>query len=116
MGLRIGIDCDGVLRNLIPCITESIKETHPQHADKILLACFPKNGLFSKFLSNNKCFNYLQWTFFPFTKSKNKNNAKRKNTPKRSSKIKRLANSRYICFEKHKKCGRTRRFKYIFNL
>ena len=36
MGLRIGIDCDGVLRNLIPCITESIKETHPQHADKIL--------------------------------------------------------------------------------
>ena len=36
MGLRIGIDCDGVLRDLIPCITESIKETHPQHADKIL--------------------------------------------------------------------------------
>ena len=36
MGLRIGIDCDGVLRNLIPCITDSIKETHPQHADKIL--------------------------------------------------------------------------------
>ena len=36
MGLRIGIDCDGVLRDLIPCITDSIKETHPQHADKIL--------------------------------------------------------------------------------
>ena len=36
MGLRIGIDCDGVLRDLIPCITESIKETHPQHANKIL--------------------------------------------------------------------------------
>ena len=36
MGLRIGIDCDGVLRNLIPCITDSIKETHPHHADKIL--------------------------------------------------------------------------------
>tara|TARA_R100001591_G_scaffold79368_1_gene86626 strand:+ start:620 stop:1189 length:570 start_codon:yes stop_codon:yes gene_type:complete len=36
MGLRIGIDCDGVLRDLIPCITDSIKETHPQHVDKIL--------------------------------------------------------------------------------
>jgi len=36
MGLRIGIDCDSVLRDLIPAITESIKETHPQHADKIL--------------------------------------------------------------------------------
>ena len=36
MGLRIGIDCDGVLRDLIPCITDSIKETHPHHADKIL--------------------------------------------------------------------------------
>ena len=36
MGLRIGIDCDGVLRDLIPCITDSIKETHPQHTDKIL--------------------------------------------------------------------------------
>ena len=34
--MRIGIDCDGVLRDLIPCITDSIKETHPQHADKIL--------------------------------------------------------------------------------
>ena len=34
--MRIGIDCDGVLRDLIPAITESIKETHPQHADKIL--------------------------------------------------------------------------------
>jgi len=36
VGLRIGIDCDGVLRDLIPCITDSIKETHPHHADKIL--------------------------------------------------------------------------------
>ena len=27
--MRIGIDCDGVLRDLIPCITDSIKETHP---------------------------------------------------------------------------------------
>ncbi len=34
--MRIGIDCDGVLRDLIPCITDSIKKTHPQHADKIL--------------------------------------------------------------------------------
>ena len=36
MGLRIGIDCDSVLRDLIPCITDSIKETHPEHTDKIL--------------------------------------------------------------------------------
>mgnify|MGYP001184376382 CR=1 FL=1 len=36
MGLRIGIDCDGVLRDLITCITDTVKETHPQHADKIL--------------------------------------------------------------------------------
>ena len=34
--MRIGIDCDGVLRDLITCITDSVKETHPQHADKIL--------------------------------------------------------------------------------
>ena len=34
--MRIGIDCDGVLRDLITCITDTIKETHPQHADKIL--------------------------------------------------------------------------------
>ena len=34
--MRIGIDCDGVLRDLIPCITDSIKKTHPEHADKIL--------------------------------------------------------------------------------
>ena len=33
--MRIGIDCDGVLRDLIPCIIDDIKETHPQHADKI---------------------------------------------------------------------------------
>ena len=36
MGLRIGIDCDSVLRDLTGCITETIKETHPQYADKIL--------------------------------------------------------------------------------
>ena len=36
--MRIGIDCDGVLRDLITCITDSVKETHPQHADKILTA------------------------------------------------------------------------------
>jgi 5'(3')-deoxyribonucleotidase len=34
--MRIGIDCDGVLRDLITCITDSVKETHPQHTDKIL--------------------------------------------------------------------------------
>ena len=34
--MRIGIDCDGVLRDLIPAIVDSIKTTHPQHADKIL--------------------------------------------------------------------------------
>ena len=33
--MRIGIDCDGVLRDLIPCIIDGIKETHPQHTDKI---------------------------------------------------------------------------------
>ena len=35
MGLRIGIDCDGVLRDLIPAIQESVKKTHPQHVDKM---------------------------------------------------------------------------------
>ena len=34
--MRIGIDCDGVLRDLIPAIVEGIKATHPEHADKIL--------------------------------------------------------------------------------
>ena len=34
--MRIGIDCDGVLRDFIPDLISSIKETHPQHADKIL--------------------------------------------------------------------------------
>ena len=38
MGLRIGIDCDSVLRDLVPAIKDSIKKTHPQHADKILQA------------------------------------------------------------------------------
>ena len=36
MGLRIGIDCDGVLRDFIPALQDSIKETHPEHSDKIL--------------------------------------------------------------------------------
>ncbi len=36
MGLRIGIDCDGVLRDLIGEITSSVKEQYPEHADKIL--------------------------------------------------------------------------------
>ena len=34
--MRIGIDCDGVLRDLIPAIVDGIKTTHPEHADKIL--------------------------------------------------------------------------------
>ena len=34
--MKIGIDCDGVLRDLIPAIVDGIKTTHPQHADKIL--------------------------------------------------------------------------------
>ena len=35
--MRIGIDCDGVLRDFIPDLISSIKETHPEHADKILV-------------------------------------------------------------------------------
>ena len=35
--MRIGIDCDGVLRDFIPDLIDSIKETHPEHADKILV-------------------------------------------------------------------------------
>jgi len=34
--MRIGIDCDGVLRDFIPALIDSIKESHPEHADKIL--------------------------------------------------------------------------------
>ena len=34
--MRIGIDCDGVLRDFIPDLINSVKETHPEHADKIL--------------------------------------------------------------------------------
>jgi len=34
--MRIGIDCDGVLRDLIPYTIKHIKENHPEHADKIL--------------------------------------------------------------------------------
>ena len=34
--MRIGIDCDGVLRDLIPDIINKIKEVNPEHADKIL--------------------------------------------------------------------------------
>ena len=33
--MRIGIDCDGVLRDLIPDIVNKIKETNPEHGDKI---------------------------------------------------------------------------------
>ena len=35
--MRIGIDCDGVLRDFIPCLIDGIKETHPQHTNKILV-------------------------------------------------------------------------------
>ena len=35
--MRIGIDCDGVLRDFIPDLIDSINETHPEHADKILV-------------------------------------------------------------------------------
>ena len=34
--MRIGIDCDGVLRDFIPDVINLIKEKHPEHADKIL--------------------------------------------------------------------------------
>ena len=33
--MRIGIDCDGVLRDFIPALIDSIKESHPEHSDKI---------------------------------------------------------------------------------
>tara|TARA_Y100000310_G_scaffold49686_1_gene45907 strand:- start:3606 stop:4169 length:564 start_codon:yes stop_codon:yes gene_type:complete len=33
--MRVGIDCDGVLRDFIPDLINKIKETHPEHADKI---------------------------------------------------------------------------------
>ena len=35
--MKIGIDCDGVLRDFIPQIINTIKKTHPEHADKILV-------------------------------------------------------------------------------
>ena len=33
--MRIGIDCDGVLRDFIPDLINKIKETHPEHAAEI---------------------------------------------------------------------------------
>jgi len=33
--MRIGIDCDGVLRDFIPALIDSVKESYPEHADKI---------------------------------------------------------------------------------
>ena len=33
--MRIGIDCDGVLRDFIPALIDSIKETHPQYTNLI---------------------------------------------------------------------------------
>ena len=35
--MRIGIDCDGVLRDFIPDLVDSINETHPEYSDKILV-------------------------------------------------------------------------------
>jgi len=35
--MRIGIDCDGVLRNFIPDLINKIEQTHPQHSNKILI-------------------------------------------------------------------------------
>ena len=37
MGLRIGFDCDGVLRDFIPDLIDGIKTTHTEHAEKILV-------------------------------------------------------------------------------
>ena len=34
--MRIGIDCDGVLRDFIPDVINKINETRPHHSDKIL--------------------------------------------------------------------------------
>tara|TARA_Y100000590_G_scaffold455334_1_gene603782 strand:- start:1597 stop:2160 length:564 start_codon:yes stop_codon:yes gene_type:complete len=34
--MRIGIDCDGVLRDFIGHLIDHIKENHPEHSDKIL--------------------------------------------------------------------------------
>tara|TARA_Y100000593_G_C4303282_1_gene334465 strand:- start:1319 stop:1882 length:564 start_codon:yes stop_codon:yes gene_type:complete len=34
--MRIGIDCDGVLRDFIPDVINKINQTHPQHSNKIL--------------------------------------------------------------------------------
>ena len=33
--MKIGIDCDGVLRDLIGHLTNHVKENFPEHADKI---------------------------------------------------------------------------------
>ena len=33
--MRIGIDCDGVLRDFIPHLTNHVKENHPEHADQV---------------------------------------------------------------------------------
>ena len=35
--MRIGIDCDGVLRDFITDVVDLVKEKHPEHADKILV-------------------------------------------------------------------------------
>ena len=35
--MRIGIDCDGVLRDFIPDLVNKIKETNPEHSDEILV-------------------------------------------------------------------------------
>ena len=35
--MKIGIDCDGVLRDFIGDLKDNIKENYPEHADKINL-------------------------------------------------------------------------------
>ena len=35
--MRIGIDCDGVLRDFITDVIDLVKEKHPEHSDKILV-------------------------------------------------------------------------------
>ena len=41
--MRIGIDVDGVLRDLTGNIANHIKENHPEHKDKILQLWYDTN-------------------------------------------------------------------------
>ena len=47
--MRIGIDCDGVLRDFIPHLIKNIKENHPEHADKIGV---PRNKMPNNIVEN----------------------------------------------------------------